>query len=463
MAFPFAFVPGFRQRLLVAISTTSVAGVAAVGCSTPPPRQQAVSPAQGGQSATQSAGAGGMAGSTPSGGAGAAAGAGAGAVASVAGVGGAQSAGAGGSRSGGAGAVASAGQGGMSGAGGRAGSTSPLSPPDCPIGPPECFTRAEMERKAKYGCNMIPDVPPRLTDAEVQQHFLPNGCVEHPFSCNGCCLPAVAPGVPQADGSCCYVFCSTSCCGRPLMVEGQPRLAAVERRSDWLQGFVPSAPGDWNARIASEWLEDARMEHASIASFARFTLDLLAFGAPSELVERAQRAALEEVEHARQCFGLAARYGAGERGPAPLAAADLRGAPSLWHAALAAFDEGCIGETLAALQARAALEHAADPEVQRALTHIADQELSHAELAWRFVTWSAVRLGAPLTHELERRLSQLRIAPEAIAESEPAAAVEALHAAGRLTAADKHHIALAAFREVIAPCLAAIARPADET
>jgi hypothetical protein len=241
-----------------------------------------------------------------------------------------------------------------------------------------------------------------------------------------------------------------------LIVAGQARLAELERRRDWLHAFAGDAQGD--ARIASEWLEDARMEHASIASFARFTLDLLAFGAPSELVELAQRAGLDEIEHARMCFGLAARYGASESGPGPLSAAGVCVAPSLFHAACAAFDEGCIGETLAALQAQAALERARDPEVRRVLAQIAQQEAAHAELAWRFVSWAVTRIGAQLTRELHGRFTQLMLTPVPMAEREPADTVAALHAAGRLTVVDKHRVTLEGMRDVIAPCLAALQR-----
>jgi hypothetical protein len=135
----------------------------------------------------------------------------------------------------------------------------------------------------------------------------------------------------------------------------------------------------------------------------------------------------------------------------------------LWDAALAAFDEGCVGETVAALQAHAALELARDPEVRRALQQIAEQESRHAELAWRFVSWSAARLGPSLTLELERRLTRLLAAHGGMRESEPAASVATLHAAGRLTAADKHCITTAGLREVILPCVAALIRPQPET
>jgi len=250
--------------------------------------------------------------------------------------------------------------------------------------------------------------------------------------------------------------------GRPFIVDGAPRLAGLAPRSDWLRNMAAKA-SPLAARIAAEWREDARMEHASIAAFARFTLDLLAFGAPAELVELAQRAALDEVEHARLCFGLAARYSGVETGPAPLPAADLRLAGSLWDAATSAFEEGCIGETLAALFAESALARARDPEVVLALQQIAEQEGRHAELAWRFVGWSLARLGPDLRYELERRLAlaqQTSAAARGEPDRESPGNRAVLHAAGRLSAADKRRLTDAGLRDIVARCVAQLTPPA---
>jgi hypothetical protein len=307
----------------------------------------------------------------------------------------------------------------------------------------ECFVRSVMETKAAFGCGQIAIMPTPTTD-EVKAKFLPNGCLKREATCNGCCVPAVAEGEPQSDGSCCYTFCSTFCCGRPFLIADEPRLAAVMLRSDWMRGETTAEPASPLAsRMGSEWLEDARMEHASIASFARFTLDLLAHGAPPELVDMAQRAALDEVEHARLCFGLAARYSALDRGPAPLSAADMQVAPSLWHAAVAAFREGCVGETLAALHARAALERAQDPQVRRALTRIADDEARHAELAWRFVAWAMPSLGPEFAAEMQRTLGGLL--------------------STRTSTGDDSELTWTGLRDVVAPCVAALSRPANRT
>ncbi len=56
--------------------------------------------------------------------------------------------------------------------------------------------------------------------------------------------------------------------------------------------------------LAEDWGRAAATEHASVGSFARFTLDLMRFDAPPDLVESAQRAGLDEIHHARLCFGL---------------------------------------------------------------------------------------------------------------------------------------------------------------
>ena len=64
--------------------------------------------------------------------------------------------------------------------------------------------------------------------------------------------------------------------------------------------------------------------------------------------------------------------------------------------------------------------------------------------------------GPALQHEIERRLSSLLAVPAAGRDSEPATTLAMLHAAGRLTAADKQRISTAGLREVIAPCVAAL-------
>jgi hypothetical protein len=50
--------------------------------------------------------------------------------------------------------------------------------------------------------------------------------------------------------------------------------------------------------------------------------------------------------------------------------------------------EGCVGETIAAIEAAEAAAHCEDPATRAVLERIAADETRHAELAWRFVAWA---------------------------------------------------------------------------
>jgi hypothetical protein len=165
--------------------------------------------------------------------------------------------------------------------------------------------------------------------------------------------------------------------------------------------------------LAARWLETAQMEHASIASFGQFALQLLKLGAPAELIERAHLAALDEIEHARICFALASAYSGESHGPAQLDAISAGFPTDLLTVVCANVDEGCVGETLAALEAREAAKRAVDPTVKAALEAIAFDEERHAQLAWAVWGWAlrlAPQLRAATEDSFERAIGGARAA-----------------------------------------------------
>lgn len=182
----------------------------------------------------------------------------------------------------------------------------------------------------------------------------------------------------------------STCCGRPLLQDGQPVVAKVGG-AGWADTRRPTVTGlsaEARRALAAYWLEAGLLEHASIASFARFTMELMAQGAPPDLVTAAQQAGLDEVHHARACFALASAYAGRPTGPAQM---DLQGATSLSptpaEMAEAVLREGCVGETLAAVDAAARLAHATDPVVRATLEQIVEDESRHAALAWSTLRW----------------------------------------------------------------------------
>jgi hypothetical protein len=240
--------------------------------------------------------------------------------------------------------------------------------------------------------------------------------------------------------------------GRPL-VTADGVITAPRRAGGAWCASMPIATGlsaDARCALADAWARDAAFEHASVASFARFALELMALGAPAHLVAGAHAAALDEVEHARLCYGLASRYGdAVGPGELPIAGALAIGGDLVALAVSTAL-EGCVGETASALLAREQAERATDPQVKAALGTIAEDEARHAELAWATLAWALATGGAPVKEALTTAFADAEQHLPRVAEA------HALEPHGRLDVATARDVNARALRDVILPCAAAL-------
>jgi len=162
--------------------------------------------------------------------------------------------------------------------------------------------------------------------------------------------------------------------------------------------------------VAPNTCVSALAEHASVVSFSRAVLELMAVGAPSRFVEGLHLAALDEFRHARAAFGLAQFFGGDGAAPSALPfPPSVAVSSSLASVALRVFQEGCVAETEAVARAQAELSASSNLErVQRHLAVIVADEARHAALAWRTVAW-ALRLGdAEVRASLQVELSRLQ-------------------------------------------------------
>lgn len=275
------------------------------------------------------------------------------------------------------------------------------------------------------------------------------------------------------DALCCYLVGSISCEGRPLLVHGEARLAEVLAGPSAWSSAPPAReathrdfaaalaaldaaalPAELRERLARRWGERGRNEHASVASFGRFSMSLMALAAPPALVEAAHRAAIDEVDHARFCLALASAY-AGE--PLGFGALRVDGAfaaiDSLEAAAVATVIEGCVGETLAAIEMAATAAQARPPAVRLALTAIAEDEARHAELGWAFARWALgmgdARLAVQVRAAFEAAMRRAIEGAEAGGDELPAEY-------GFLPAAELTRLRRQAVAEVIRPAAAAL-------
>ncbi len=281
-------------------------------------------------------------------------------------------------------------------------------------------------------------------------------------------------GPVSRGGACCYLVTEeyVGCAGRPFTVNGAARTARIEARDRRATEDASPSAGGWRGALAPpalsalsrierdslarSWARDALAEHASIASFGRFALELMAVGAPAELVASAHRAAIDEVRHAALGFALASAYAERDIGPGPFPIdRDAFGTPTLVDLARATAKEGCIGETVSALLVVEQLARATDPAVRAALEEIVEDEARHAELAWRTVAW-ALELGGD---EVRRAVIEVLrdaalYAPEAGDVLAPGARAASLGEHGRLDPATARAATERALEEVVRPCAA---------
>ncbi|HTV19722.1 MAG TPA: ferritin-like domain-containing protein [Polyangiaceae bacterium] len=258
--------------------------------------------------------------------------------------------------------------------------------------------------------------------------------------------------------------------GRPFLIDGRPRLAPPCERSDWYPEPSPLCAADADsatdpspelrASLRAGWLEQASMEHASVASFARFSLELASLGAPAALARGAASAMLDEIGHARECYALARRYSDADVGPGPLALDGALAPRDVEAIVVAAIEEGCIGETVAALEAAEALAHCDDPWARRVLEQIQRDETEHARLAWHFVSWALSTAPEPVLRAAQRafrreldRYPVVASAPAALAPRD-----RELLRHGLVPDSLRDRLRQRVLREVVEPCADALFR-----
>lgn len=280
----------------------------------------------------------------------------------------------------------------------------------------------------------------------------------------GCAVRSDVLCVEPLDDQCHYIVtmfedgCGE---GRPLLVDGRARTAEADARDDWAAASVCPAVEhldiEHRRNLAARWTEIALAEHASVASFARFVLDLSALAAPPALLVEATAAMQDEIRHAQLAFALAGAYADRPIGPGPISMQGVVAGGDAEAIVRAAVREGCVGETLAAAEAELAAHRATDPAVRAALAGIADDEARHAVLAWRFVDWALRRdpsLAPAVRDELHRAGSAIEAADCPDEQDIVPADIASAH--GLLPAAIRQQLRERCLCDTVRPCVAAM-------
>ena len=185
--------------------------------------------------------------------------------------------------------------------------------------------------------------------------------------------------------------------GRPFVVEGSARTTISQKCKDvdttfadsWHTDVTPAIKpnNSLNQELGRRWLEQAEGEHASVASFARNTLQLLTLGSPSELLIASKQAGIDEINHAKISYDIASANTGLKLAPGPLDIQESLKKLDVMSVVRSIIREGCVGETLAAVEARVRGHVTDDPYIKKSLLQITEEETNHAQLAWDTIEW----------------------------------------------------------------------------
>jgi hypothetical protein len=184
-------------------------------------------------------------------------------------------------------------------------------------------------------------------------------------------------------------------------------------------------PDALRAGLAEEWRRAARNEHAAIAAFGQVALELIAVGAPPELVADAHAAAMDEVRHTRTCFSIARALDGREEEPGAFpearhaAAVTTSRSDALVRLACDAVIDGALNEGVAGRVLAKLAPRCASPELGARLREMAADESRHAAHSWRVIEYCLAEGGAAVRDALGKTLREL---PAVMTGDAPAAA-----------------------------------------
>jgi hypothetical protein len=211
--------------------------------------------------------------------------------------------------------------------------------------------------------------------------------------------------------------------GRAIRKRGRAQLAQLGAGGDWSRlELAPVAPQELRAQLATRWRENGRAEHASVAAFARLSLQLLQLGAPARLVEDANRDSLDEIRHAEICFSMGRALDGRDLGPsrfpAVRASRPVFRKLALVRLAVESLLDGALSEGVAARVLSRLAKTCEDAVTREIVAGLARDEGRHAAHAREVIEWCVAEGGAPVERALR---GALRAIPDRAASDDSVA------------------------------------------
>jgi hypothetical protein len=243
--------------------------------------------------------------------------------------------------------------------------------------------------------------------------------------------------------------------GTPLEAEHQRLMRRRAEPIPWHETTAAALTDAERARLTETWTRRAAAEYLAVTTFAVLAIDLVAAGAPADVLSLCMRAGIDEVRHAELALRMIDIYG-GKRVQPPPKMSSLPDDPkrSRLHQAVAnTLLVSCVSETYATTVLTATRDITTDPTTHGVLTSIYSDEVMHARLGWSYLRY-AIDHGGQGVRDAAAKMVPIALRGNAnvIERERPIGEItDAIRGHGLMTAAEERVIFSSCVSEVLVP------------
>lgn len=243
--------------------------------------------------------------------------------------------------------------------------------------------------------------------------------------------------------------------GTPLENEHQRLMRRRQLAIPWEQSTAGELTGPERARLAETWRRRSAAEYLAVSTFSILAIDLVAAGAPADVLSHCVRAQLDEIRHAELAIRMVEIYG-GKR-IEPVAGMsrlpDSPETPKLHQAVANTLLVSCVSETYATTVLLATRDQTTDPVAHAVLTSIYSDEVMHARLGWSYLRFGIEKGGQGVIDAAAAMVPRAVKGVATVVERErPVGEVtEAVRRHGLMTPAEERVVFSQCVREVLVP------------